>query len=71
MVAGYEGQKGQGSARLLEDFELYKKILGVILKDPSQFYSISTASFFVWIDFSAHCYLETLQDLSLGFPKRP
>ena len=29
------------------------------------------ASFVMWIDFSAHNYLETLQDLRLGFPKRP
>ena len=25
----------------------------------------------MWIDFSAHHYLETLQDLRLGFLKRP
>ena len=42
-----------------------------ISKDLKGFYSISTASFVVWIDFSAHNYLETLQDLRLGFPKRP
>ena len=42
-----------------------------ISKDFEGFYSISTASFVVWIDFSAHSYLETLQDRRLGFPKRP
>ena len=42
-----------------------------ISKDLKGFYSISTASFVVWIDFSAHSYLETLQDRRLGFPKRP
>ena len=42
-----------------------------ISKDLKGFYSISTASFVVWIDFSAHNYLETLQDLRLGFPKCP
>ena len=42
-----------------------------ISKDLRGFYSISTASFVVWIDFSAHNYLETFQDLRLGFLKRP
>ena len=41
------------------------------MKDLKGFYSISTASFVVWIDFSAHNYLQTLQDLCLGFLKRP
>ena len=50
------------------------QLIGRISKDPKDlkgFYSISTASFVVWIDFSAHNYLETFQDLRLGFPKRP
>ena len=42
-----------------------------IWKDLRGFYSISTASFVMWIDFSAHNYLETFQDLRLGFLKRP
>ena len=42
-----------------------------IWKDLRGFYSISTASFVMWIDFSAHNYLETFQDLRLGFPKTP
>jgi len=40
-------------------------------KDLKGFYSISTASFVVWIDFSSHYDLKTLQDLHLGVPKRP
>ena len=68
---------------LLEiNFSLASKVLRIhkqlkfegfrrISKDFEGFYSISTASFVVWIDFSAHSYLETLQDRRLGFPKRP
>ena len=45
--------------------------IGRISKDLKGFERISTASFVVWIDFSAHNYRQTLQDLRLGFPKRP